>query len=563
MLRLSRSPRWSIRAIGASVLWLTRSRREARLEPDVERKLASPLFEATLTVTVSGHTSRTTAAAHVEPIVGAFGLFGTLGRTAYRALPLRRGPVRRRVPFLLTSDEAALLWHPPTAVVRAPALPSVVSRELEPPLDLPRPGRDADVVVLGETTFRGIHRKVGLLPEDKARHLHLVGKTGVGKSTLLLRLLLSDIARGGGVALLDPHGDLCETVVARIPRRRTGDIVLFDPADADWPVAFNLLDQRPAAERPLLASNILVAFKKLYRDSWGPRLEHLLRHALLALLEVPGASLLHVPRLFADPRFRDRIARRLADPVVRDFWLVEFASMPPKLQAEAAAPVLNKVGAFLASPILRHILGQPRTRLRIRPLMDRGGILLCNLAKGRIGEDASTLLGSLLVTEIQLAAMSRADRPEADRRPFSVYLDEFQSFSTATLATVLSEARKYRVDFTLAHQFLEQLDPETAAAVFGNVGSLVAFQLGADAESLATHLGAPLAAEDLRFLPKHHAYARLLVRGVPTRPFSLRTLAPEPASSGPRLDVVRRHTRERYAQPVAVAAKAVADLAAA
>ena len=355
--------------------------------------------------------------------------------------------------------------------------------------------------------------------------------------------------RGIGVAVIDPHGDLVETLARIVPPSRTNDVILFDPSDTAFPIAFNLLRGRSGYDRSLIASSVLVAFKKIWADSWGPRLEHFLRNALLALLEIPDTSLLQIPRLFTDAKFRSDIASRLTDPVVRDFWTREFASLPPKLQSEASAPVLNKAGAFLVSPILRNVLGQPANRLDLRRVMDSGSILLANLSKGRIGEDVSSLLGSLLVTELQLAAMSRADVAEGERRDFSVYVDEFQNFATESFATILSEARKYHVRFTLAHQYLAQLDPAIASAIFGNVGNLVAFAVGRDAEELAEHLGGDLTAEDLRHLPKFTAYARILIDGVPTRPFSMATIPPTPRADDPtRAATIRRLSRQRYAR---------------
>ncbi len=537
-------PRWTSRL-------LLRATRRRGSEPALPSKLHEPLLEITLTLNVDSTSASDSGTKQLEAMAGTFGLFAVPQRCRFIAERLTVGTTSRRpASFLLSIPEAATLWHPVTYDVRAPTVAAVTSRELEPPTHLHISRDEARLMLLGKTRFRGRKQKFGLLPEDKARHLYIVGKTGVGKSTLLHQLVLSDIERNAGVALLDPHGDLCDAVAQAIPSRRMNDVILFDPADADFPIALNLFDGRSAHERPLVASGILVAFRKIFGEFWGPRMEHLFRNALLTLLEVPGSSLLQVPRLFADARYRRRVTANLQDPVLRSFWENEYEAMHPKLQVEAASPIYNKVGAFLSSPLLRNILGQSQARLRMRPLMDRGQVLLVNLSKGKIGEDASTLLGSLLVTELQLAAMSRADQAERDRREFGVYIDEFQNFATASIATVHSEARKYRVTFTFAHQFLDQLDEGTAAAIFGNVGNLIAFQVGRDAEELAKHLGPPLTPEDLRFLPKYHAYAKLQIHGVPTTPFSMVTLSPNPrANPRTRIDVLRRLTRERYAPP--------------
>jgi len=306
------------------------------------------------------------------------------------------------------------------------------------------------------------------------------------------------------------------------------------------------------AQRPLVASGVVSAFKKLYGDSWGPRLEHILRNALLALIEVPGTSLLSLQRLLADTSYRKMLTGRISDPIVKAFWDGEFAHWKPQYRAEAIAPIQNKVGQFLSHPILRAIVGQSRRGLDLRRVLDDGLVLIANLSKGTIGEDGSSLLGSLLVTGIQLAAMSRADTAEHQRRDFSLYVDEFQNFSTESFATVLSEARKYRLSLTIANQYLAQMDEATAAAVFGNVGSLLVFQVGAsDAEALADQLGGEVTPQDLLALPRFTAYVRLLIDGMPSRPFSMETIPPPTANAiYARSAVIRRTSRHRYARPV-------------
>ncbi|MGC3971617.1 MAG: type IV secretion system DNA-binding domain-containing protein [Pirellulales bacterium] len=322
-----------------------------------------------------------------------------------------------------------------------------------------------------------MQQTVGIRCDDRRRHLYVVGKTGMGKSTLLQNLIGEDIVAGRGCCLVDPHGDLADSVLAAVPSYRTNDVILFDAGDHAHPVAFNPLADVLPDRRPLVASSILTAFKKLYADSWGPRMEHILRNSVLTLLEVPGSSLVSLARLLGDARYRDSLVSRLEDPVVRAFWQREFAAMPARLQAEAIAPVQNKVGHFVSSPLLRNILGQPRSTINLRTIMDCGQVLIVNLSKGRIGEDASDLLGALLVSSIQLAAMSRADAEESQCPDFFLYVDEFQSFATESFASILSEARKYRLCLTLANQYLVKMEESIAAAVFGNVGSLLTFQV--------------------------------------------------------------------------------------
>ncbi len=516
-------------------------------------KLGRLLFDCRIRLLVTAREgARDQAVRKLRELAGAFGPFQMPRLASFHATRIMQGDSdSRHRGFLLSTEELATLFHPPTETVRAPTMARVDSRELEPPVHLPTPTSHPDVAAIGEATFRGRRQRFGVLPDDRLRHAVVIGKTGMGKSTLLQQLIASDLAAGRGLALVDPHGDLTEAVLRSVPRSRSNDVILFDAADADFPVAFNVLACADPSQRPLLASGILAAFKKLFADSWGPRLEHILRNSLLTLLEVPGSTLVSLLRLLGDARFRQQIVQKISDPVVRGFWQQEFAGMPPKLQAEAISPVQNKVGHFVSSPLLRNIVGQPTNLLDLRQILDEGKVLLVNLSKGRLGDDASGLLGSLLVTALQLAAMSRADVPEDYRRPFFLYVDEFQNFATESFATILSEARKYRLGLTLAHQYLAQLDDATRAAVFGNVGTMVAFQVGADdAEIVAEQLGAEALPPDLLQLPKHTAIIRLLIDGMPSRPFTLRTLPPPTVHRDPgRSEIIRGLSRRRYARP--------------
>lgn len=528
-------------------------------------KLGRLLFEGQIRLSVQAPAEAEEQATNVlHEMAGAFGQF-----SAPRLASFHAGPVRVHAspshaftgsPFLLSTEEVATLFHPATETVRGPALAQVESREFPPPVTLPTPDASPELAVLGVATFRGTTRRFGLLPDDRGRHLAILGKTGMGKTTLLHHLIASDVRAGRGVGLIDPHGDLAEALLDCIPPHRTNDVIVFDAGDTDHPLSFNVLDCPHPAQRPLVASGILSAFKKLYGDSWGPRLEHILRNALLALLDVPGTSLVSILRLLGESRFRAEIAAQVADPVVRAFWQREFAAMPIKLQIEAVAPIQNKVGHFVSSPILRNIIGQSRNAVDLRQIMDEGKVLLCNLSKGRIGDDASTLLGSFLVTAIQLAAMSRANVPERERRDFFLYVDEFQNFATESFASILSEARKYRLGLTVANQYLAQIEEPTLHALFGNVGTLVAFQAGAhDAELLVEQFGGELVVQDLLRLPRYQAYVRLLIDGMPSPPFSMRTMPPPTSRrKAARPAVIRRTSRHRYARPRADAEKDIA-----
>ena len=381
------------------------------------------------------------------------------------------------------------------------------------------------VTYFARTNFRNDRKPFGIKQDDRLAHIYTIGKTGTGKSTLLETMIREEISNGEGLALFDPHGDLIERVLAWMPERRKKDVIYFNVPNAAQPLGFNPLAGVPAAKRALAASNMLEAFKKIWADSWGPRLEHIFRNSLLLLLDQPQPTLADVLRLFDDRAFRKNAAGRVHNPRVRDFWLREYERYPARFQIEAISPIQNKVGAFLSNPILNNIVTQPRSSFNLREVMDDGRILLVNLAKGKIGEDAAGLLGALLVSQLGLAALSRADIPEADRRDFFAYLDEFQSFTSLSLATMLSELRKYRVGLILAHQYLSQLDPQVQDAILGSVGTIIAFRVGpADAEILEKEFYPQFGAADLVSLSNYQIYLKLMIDGSVSEPFSAETL---------------------------------------
>lgn len=386
--------------------------------------------------------------------------------------------------------------------------------------------------VLAETTFRPGSRvgdqAVRLASLDRFYHLYMVGRTGAGKSSLLGSLVSQDIFAGAGAVLFDPHGDLVEELVASARRHRPDDLIYIDLPDSRSAFRFNPVGAVPPALRPLAAAGLVESFKKLWSEDWGPRLEHLLRNVVFTLLELPEATLADIPSLLADHRFRRQALQHVSNKEVRAFWTTEYDRYSPAFRAVVAAPLQNKIGAILTDPLLRRVFTGKRSSFRFRQVMDEGKVVLVNLAKGRIGEGPATILGSLLVSSLSLAALSRADVPEEKRRPFFVYLDEFHTFSTLSLATMLSELRKYKVGMVLANQYLGQLDPRVRDAVIANAGTLIAFRLGArDARFLAPEFAPIFEPEDLLSLPNYHIYLRLMINGEPSRPFSARTLAPE------------------------------------
>lgn len=415
----------------------------------------------------------------------------------------------------------------------------------QPPLIPSNP----DVNFFAVTNFRNQNRKFGIKLDDRRRHMYVVGKTGMGKTTLLENMVLNDIYAGHGVGLVDPHGDFAEKIINFIPANRINDVVYFNPADINFPIGFNILETVNPEHRHLVASGLMGVFKKIWPDVWSARMEYILNNTILALLDYPGTTLLGINRLLAEQDYRDKVVKALKDPVVKAFWQTEFAGYSEKFRTEAVAPIQNKIGQFLSASVIRNIVAQVKSRINIREIMDQKKIFIMNLSKGRIGEDNSRLLGGMLITKIQLAAMERVDIPEPTRADFFLYVDEFQNFATESFAGILSEARKYRLDLIMAHQYMEQLDEKVLAAVIGNVGTTVTYRVGSfDAEILAKEFTPTFIEEDLVNLPKFQVYLKLMIDGVASRPFSATTLPPlgSPTASAEK---VVRVSRERYAVP--------------
>ncbi len=409
----------------------------------------------------------------------------------------------------------------------------------------------SDIAVFAQTTYRNEFKKFGIKADDRRRHMYLIGKTGMGKSTILENMIIDDIRAGRGVAVVDPHGDLAEKIIEYIPTERIKDVVYLNPADIDYPIAFNVVEQVEPHLQHLVASGLIGVFKKLWADSWGPRLEYILRNAILAILDYPGSTLMGVVRMLSDKTYRKKVVASVKDPMVKSFWEKEFAGYADKFASEAVSPIQNKVGQFLSSSLMRNIIGQVKSSIDVRKIMDEGNILIMNLSKGRIGEDNSALLGAMMITKIQLAAMSRVDISESERRDFYLYIDEFQNFSTDSFANILSEARKYRLNLIMAHQYIEQLGDVVKAAVFGNVGTLIAFRVGAnDAEDLVKEFTPTFSEEDLVNLPKYEMYLRLMIDGITSNPFSAKGLPPlrSDEKTG-NIEKIIEFSREKYSSP--------------
>ena len=407
----------------------------------------------------------------------------------------------------------------------------------------------------GLTTFRNQRKRFGIKTDDRRRHVYVVGKTGMGKTNMLENMAVQDIQAGRGIGFIDPHGEVVERLLDFIPPNRVNDVVYFNPADLGYPLAFNVMEKVDAEYHHLVASGLMGVFKKIWPDVWSARMEYILNNAILALLEYPGSTLLGVNRMLADPDFRKKVVDKIKDPMVRSFWINEFARYTQRLETEATAAIQNKVGQFISNPLVRNIIGQVKSSIDMRKIMDEGKILIANISKGRIGEDNSRLLGALVITKLQLAAMSRVDTLEEKRKDFYLYVDEFQNFATEAFINILSEARKYRLCLILANQYLGQLEEMTPAgrstkvsdAVFGNVGTIICFRVGAeDAEFLEKEFIPEFTIDDLVNLGKYNIYLKLMINGLAGRPFSAETLPPIPVPENSCREKIIKVSRERY-----------------
>lgn len=405
------------------------------------------------------------------------------------------------------------------------------------------------VTLFAVTNYRDIRKRFGIKERNRRGHIYIIGKTGTGKSTLIQNMVISDIRDGNGLALIDPHGDLAESALDFVPKSRIKDVIYFNPADIEYPIPFNPLESAHPDHHHLVTSGLISVFKKIWSEFWGPRLEHILRNSIMTLLEYRGSTLLDIPRLLTDKEFRKGVVGRVTNQQVRDFWLFEYEKYSAWLRSEAISPILNKVGQFLTSAPLRNIVGQKKNSFRLRKAMDDGKVLIVNLAKGRIGEENCSLLGAMIVTRLWLAALSRADLPERDRRPFYLYVDEIHSFLTLSFADILSEARKYGLNLAFAHQYIEQLDEKVKAAIFGNVGTIISFRVGIeDAKHLAGEFYPVFNESDLVNLPNHHIYLKLMIDGATSQPFSAITL-PAPIGKNSCKQEVIGLSQERYSRP--------------
>lgn len=534
----------------------------------VEEKITKLGFETMIRITVASP-DESTAQRKLQSVVGAFKQFNTNNMNGFVGGETTKGAevtsnVRRRYfdkGYILNIEELASVYHLPNVSVETPRLTWAGSKKGEPPSNLPLGTDDEDTTRFAKTNFRGHYEEFGMKQIDRNLHMYAIGKTGTGKSTMLENMIIDDIRKGRGVAVVDPHGDLIKKVIDFIPKERVEDVVLFSPADKEYPIAFNILENVDPDLKNIVASGVVGIFKKIFGESWGPRLEYILRNTILALLDYPNATMLGILRVLNDASFRLKVIEQIQDPVIKDFFINEYEKYDQKFRSEAIAPIQNKVGQFLSSSTIRNIVGQARSSFSIEDIMNNGKILLLDLSIGRIGEDNSALLGSMMITKIQLAAMSRANLPAEQRKNFYLYVDEFQNFATDSFAVILSEARKYKLNLVMTNQYIAQMPETVASAVFGNVGTLISFRVGAgDAAALEQEVAPVFTANDMVNLDNYHIYLKMAINGVTSTPFSARTLPPatEPENLS---EVIFDESRKKYTRPRADVEAEISEIA--
>jgi len=537
------------------------SERDKTRISEVETKSNKLGFQVKIRLAYLGD-DQTTAKLRMQALVGTFKQFNSTNLNGFKAtnVSYNREDLSPYISryfidrgFILNIEELASVYHLPHTNVETPNIVWANTKTAEPPTNLPiltgDRAVDEQMSAFGITNFRGMNQQFGLHRFDRSRHVYIIGQTGAGKSGLLELFALSDVFHNEGYAIIDPHGDFAVDNLRFIPAHRIKDVVYFNPADTAYPLGFNPMEVTDPNLKNNTSSEIIGVLKRMFGESWGPRLEYILRYSILALLDHPNTTMLDITRILTDKKFRKEVLLSCNDAVVLNFWNIEFASWNDKFQAEAVAPVLNKVGAFTANPIIRNIIGQPHSTFDIRKVMDEGKILVVNLSKGLIGEDNAGILGSFLVTKIQLAAMSRSDIPNIeDRKPFYLYVDEFQNFATDSFATILSEARKYGLNLTVANQYISQMNETVRDAVFGNVGTMISFRVSADdAPILGKQFEPQFEPNDLLQMHNRNFIINMVIKGEKAPAFSATTLA-LPVAQTDYLEQIIDHSRKSYSR---------------
>ncbi len=527
-------------------------------------------FETQLRIVYRGKTTLQQAQLQMQSIVSSYKQFNSTYLNGFEARRIANDPsvvshyrarTFNKIGFMCNIEEVATLYHLPHTNVETPFILWATSQTAEPPANLPvvAPETDGQLSPIAATNFRGHNTIFGIPRTDRGRHLYIIGQTGTGKSGMLELLTISDVYSPYGFAVIDPHGDYAQAILKRIPAERAADVVYFNPADTDFPMGFNPLEVYDSKLKTHTCSELIGVIKRIFENSWGPRLEYILRYSILALLDYPEATMLDITRILTEKKFRMDVLKHVVDPVVRNFWLIEFASWNEKFMTEAVAPILNKVGAFTANPLVRNIIGQPKSSFNVRQIMDERKILIVNLSRGLVGEDNAALLGALLVTKVQLAAMSRADISGEERTPFYLYVDEFQNFATDSFATILSEARKYGLSLTVANQYTAQMMPEVKDAVFGNVGSIISFRTSADdAHTMLKYFEPKFTDHDLVHMHNRHFAISMTISGEKVPAFSAISLNLPPFTYDYTPQIVA-HSRSQYAQSRELTERYVAE----
>lgn len=520
----------------------------------IEQKGVKLGYQVKIRILYTGHDQRT-ARLRMQALVGAFKQFNSTNLNGFKVKSAsfdRDKQLEYQTRFfidhgyILNIEELASLFHLPHTSVETPNIVWATVKTAEPPANVPiaLAGHESEISLFGVTNFRGDNTIFGIYRGDRGRHVYILGQTGTGKTGALELLTLSDIYWNQGFAVIDPHGDYAQQVLKFIPERRLDDVVYFNPADREYPIGFNPIEVIDPSLKGHISSEMVGVLKRLFADSWGPRLEYILRYTLLALLDYPDSTLLDITRMLTEKKFRQDVINHIDDPVVRNFWVNEFAAWNDKFATEAIAPVLNKVGAFTANPMVRNIIGQPKSTFNIRQIMDEGKILIVNLSRGLLGEDNAGILGAMMVTKIQLASMSRADVPEIERRQFYLYVDEFQNFATDSFATILSEARKYALNLTIANQYIAQMEQPVRDAVFGNVGTIISFRVSPDdSPFLQKYFEPQFESTDLIQMHNRNFVISMTIGGEKAAAFSSKTLnLPQPVEDlTPRIVELSRH----------------------
>lgn len=535
--------------------------REKTRIAEAEKKATKLGYQVKIRLVYLGE-SVTNARLRMQAIVGTFKQFNSTNLNGFKMtsasfkkedLAAYRARAFNDFGYILNIEELASVFHLPHTNVETPNVVWASNKNAEPPAKLPvltgNPAIDENISAFGMTNFRGINHQFGMLRSDRSRHVYIIGQTGAGKTGTLELLALSDIFHNQGYAIIDPHGDFATSNMRFIPGSRLKDVVYFNPADTAYPLGFNPLEVTNPNQKTNISSEVIGVLKRMFGESWGPRLEYILRYTILALLDRPSTTMLDITRMLTDKKFRQETLGYCQDTVVLNFWKVEFGSWNDKFVAEAISPVLNKVGAFTANPIIRNIIGQPKSTFNIRQIMDEGKILIVNLSKGLIGEDNASILGSFMVTKIQLAAMSRSDIERIeDRRPFYLYVDEFQNFATDSFATILSEARKYGLNLTVANQYISQMSETVRDAVFGNVGTIISFRVSADdAPILAKQFEPQFEPVDLLQMHNRNFIINMVIKGEKSPAFNATTLTLPPAQTD-NTAIIIENTRRNYSR---------------